>query len=77
MLFVNIHNSGAFFRQIEKCVGNVAYVDAHGIRRDLKSVAAQLANADFLPERDIPELEVFADRADDRERLLRYMMQTR
>lgn len=77
MLFVNIKNAGAFFRRIEECRGNVAYLDAQGARRDLKKAASELLHADFLPKPAIPELEVFAEDPRDRERLLRFMMEAR
>lgn len=77
MLFVNINNAGAFFRRIEECRGNVAYLDAQGARRDLKKAASELLHADFLAKSSIPALEVFAEDLHDRERLLRFMMEAR
>lgn len=77
MLFRNINNTGAFFRTIGECQGNVVYLDAQGARRDLKQLAAQLLHADFLTQRGIPALEVLVDNPQDGAQLMRFMMEGR
>lgn len=77
MLFVNIPDLRSFFQKIGQCHGEVDYIDARGALRDLKPLAAQLQNADFLFDRGVASLEVIAREKDDRERLLRFMMEAR
>lgn len=75
MLFVNVQNPDSLFRKVGECVGDISYVDGNGARRDLKPIAAQMLSFEtpFRPSA-LAHLEVLADHADDRARLMRFMM---
>ena len=75
MFFLNVQNPDALFQKIGECEGAVVYLDGDGARRDLKPVAAQMLTFGApLRPREIPALEVIAERPGDQARLRRYML---
>ncbi len=75
MLFVNIQKPDQFFRMIGKCQGSVSYLDGQGRRQDLKSLAAHLLSSGAaLRPQTIASLDVVAGLPEDRQRMIRYMM---
>lgn len=76
MIFNHISNIPAFFRCVNSCSGDVAFVDESGKVRDLKKLAAKGA----LPESmvtsgQICNLEVLASTLEDRKKLIWFMHQ--
>lgn len=72
--FFNILNVHSFFEEILACEGRVERIAEGGERQDLKRMAEYLISSGMLScMRGIDSIEVVAERACDRQRLMRHM----
>ena len=76
MIFNCISNVPGFFKCINNCTGDVAFIDENGHARDLKQIAAHAETLKGLFKIDqLQRLEVRASALEDRQRLLRFMQE--
>ena len=76
MNFVCIENVPAFFQRVRSCVGEVTFIDEKGTARDLKQFADHFCDYESLLQKTrIENIEVHASCKEDRNRLIRYMME--
>lgn len=78
MKFFNISNVRSFFEEILACEGRVERIAEDGERQDLKRMAEYLISSGMLGYmRGIDCIELSAERAGDRQRLMRHMAEMR
>ena len=71
----NIKDVNKFFEVIDSCKGKVELVTGEGDRLNLKSKLCQYVSlANIFSNGEIPELEIVAEKKEDADRLLAYMI---
>lgn len=78
MIFYSITNIPAFFRCVNNCRGDVAFIDERGEMQDLKPIARQgAALGGLIQTGQLGRIEVRASALEDRQRLMRFMQEMR
>ncbi len=76
MKITNITDINKFFEVVDSCKGKVELVTGEGDRLNLKSKLSQyVALANVFSDGHIDEIEIIASEAEDREKLIKYMVQ--
>lgn len=76
MKITNITDIEKFFEVVDSCKGKVELVTGEGDRLNLKSKLSQyVALANVFSDGQIDEIEIIAHEQEDRERLIKYMVQ--
>lgn len=72
----NIENPKEFMELVDECVGKVELITADGDRLNLKSKLCQYVSlvSIFTSASQIPSLEIIAHEAEDRKKIMDYMM---
>ena len=71
----NITDIEGFFKVIDDCKGKVELVTGEGDRLNLKSKLSQYVSmANIFSNGEIPELEVIAYDKEDKDRLIKFML---
>ena len=76
MRVLHIDNLEKFFDVVDKCTGKVELVSGEDMRLNLKSKLTQyFALAElFSGGKEIPELEIETEKAEDAERIIQFMI---
>ena len=76
MKIQNITDIEKFFEVVDSCEGKVELVTSEGDRLNLKSKLSQYVSlANVFSDGTIDEIEIIAYEPEDREKLLKYMVQ--
>lgn len=73
MNFTYIPNIADFLQHVQACSGSVSYLDDQGRAHDLKALSSQMAGLGSHLGGELRNLEVCANRHEDRMILMRYM----
>lgn len=74
MQFFRIQDPYALFREVLRCEGIIYYTDTDGYERDFKPLARQFLSTEHIfGIFEIPKLEIYAESAQDRKKLMRHI----
>ena len=77
MKIFGIRDIPLFMKYVRSCTGNISFEDKNGKWQDLKSFACHIEGMEqFFSGMQMEELTVYVENAEDKTRMINYMVET-